>query len=129
MPMHREVLVKVNALVEEGVAPLVVAMSEIPGLVILESNQGEPGKRAAHLAFRLGDWRQTGEFLLEQLTSAIPPDLRPAVTLRLQAYDVGRAVGSITVDPAAVAALGNAIRRFVWADLPPMDTEIPREVA
>ena len=93
-------------------------MSEIPGLVILESNQGEPGRRPARLAFRLGDWRQTGELLFEQLTSAIPPDLRAMVTLRLQAYDVGRAVGSITVDPAAVVALGNAVRRFVWSDQP-----------
>lgn len=113
MTMHREVLVKVNALVQEGIAPLVAAISEIPGLIILESNQGDPGKRPAHLAFRLGDWRQTGELLFEQLTSAIPPDLRPAVTLRLQSYDVGLAVGSITVDPAAVAALGNVVRRFV----------------
>jgi hypothetical protein len=127
MTMQREVLVKINALVEEGVAPLVAAMSEIPGLVILESNQGEPGRRPAHLAFRLGDWRQTGELLFEQLTSAIPPDLRAMVTLRLQAYDVGRAVGSITVDPAAVAALGNAVRRFVWSDQPPAELEAPLE--
>jgi hypothetical protein len=129
MTAHREVLVKVNALVAEGIAPLVAAMSEIPGLVILESHQGEAGQRPAHLAFRLGDWRQTGEFLFEQLVSAIPPDLRAAVALRLQAFDVGCAVGSITVDPAAVPALGNAVRRFVWTKFPPTAAEDAREVA
>ena len=109
MPCHKEVPVKVNALVDEGVADLVEALSEVPELVTLESCQGGSGQDA-YVFFRLGDWAQCGAFLFGQLLPAMSPDLRSMVALRLQAYDVSTALGSITLDPSAVPVLVQCLR-------------------
>jgi hypothetical protein len=56
---HRQVAVKVNAWADEGVAPLVEALSEFPGVLTLDSCQGgEEDTRWAKVRFRVG-W--TGE--------------------------------------------------------------------
>lgn len=113
MSLHREVPVKVNALVDEGIADLVKAMSEIDGLVTLESCQGDSGVRNAFVIFRFGDWKQSGELLFNQLLPAMSPDLRSAVSLQLQAYDTDTALGTISVEPAAIPELSAAIRKSV----------------
>jgi hypothetical protein len=107
---HKERLVKVNAFVDEGVAPLVEALSSIDGLVTIESCQGDRGGKDAFVIFTLHDWRSTGHFLFEELLPALSPDLRAATAVRLQAYDRDTAHGSITVDPCAVAEVAACIR-------------------
>jgi hypothetical protein len=109
MARHKEVEVKVNALVDEGVADLVGALSEVPGLVTLESCQGGAGQDA-YVFFRMVDWRQIGEFLFDRLLPAMSPDLRSVVALRVQAYDTRLARGSITFDPHAIGLLVDCIR-------------------
>ena len=99
MSKHKEVAVKVNAFVDEGIAELVVALSNIEGLVTLESCQGDPGEADAFVLFRHGDWRQSGEVLFELLMPKIPTEIRDQVSLRLEALDNGAAMGSIVVDP------------------------------
>ena len=64
MAPHKEVQVKVNALVDEGIADLVAALSEVPGLVTLESCQGGAGQDAYVFLFLMPDWRQMGELLV-----------------------------------------------------------------
>jgi len=107
---HKEVEVKVNAVVDEGVADLIVALSDVPGLVTMESCQGGDGQDA-YVFFVMPDWRQIGEFLFERLLPAMSPDLRSVVALRIQAYDTKFARGSITLDPRAVAELSACVRR------------------
>jgi len=86
MTDHREVPVKVNAWVDEGIADLVSALSQIEGLVTLESCQGDAGERDAFVVFRYGDWRQCGELLFGKILPQMFPDLRADVSLKLQAY-------------------------------------------
>jgi hypothetical protein len=107
---HREVAVKVNAFVDEGIADLVVALSEIKGLATLESCQGEPGEADAFVLFRHGDWRQSGAMLFEDLMSALGPELRSQVSLRLEAFENGAAMGSILVEPSAIDDLTAIVR-------------------
>lgn len=110
MTEHREVPVKVNAWVDEGVADLVSALSEIEGLVTLESCQGSPGD--AFVYFRLGNWQQSGEFLFDRLLTVLPPDLKAVTSLRLSAYDTDLPLASITVEPCAVPALTRCVREI-----------------
>lgn len=102
-------MVKVNAPVDEGVAPLVSALSDVTGLVTLESCQGEPSKRDAFVIFRLGSWIECGEFLFGRLLPAMSPDLRAGVSLRLEAYDTDCARGWITLPQELIEPLGNCI--------------------
>ena len=64
MTDHHEVTVKVNAWVDEGIADLVAALSEVEGLVTLESCQGEPARRNAFVMFRFGSGEIVGNFFL-----------------------------------------------------------------
>jgi hypothetical protein len=106
---HREVQVKVNAFVDEGIAPLVAALSHVDGLVTLESCQGSAGGRDAYVHFKMKDWRTLGLFLFDGLLPALTPDLRSATALRIQAYDSDVAHGTISTDPCAILAVAHAI--------------------
>lgn len=109
---------KVNALVDEGIADLVAALSGVPGLVATESCQGGDGQDA-YVHFRMRDWREVGEFLFDRLLPAMSPDLRSNVALRVQVYDARVARGSVTLDPCAVTALAACVRELVAAPVGP----------
>ena len=60
---HRETSVKVNAWVDEGVVPLVAALSPFENVVTLDSCQ-EHGAGEAYVSFQIGrDWRGLAEFV------------------------------------------------------------------
>jgi hypothetical protein len=50
---HREIPVKVTAWIDEGVVPLVLALNGFPGVMTLDSCQGDPGQRPASVFFCL----------------------------------------------------------------------------
>ena len=110
MTNHKEVAVKVNVFVDEGIAELVAALSEFEGLATLESCQGEPGEADAFVLFRHGDWRQSGAMLFEDLMPALSEELRGQVSLRLESFENGAALGSILIDPDVVDELTKVVR-------------------
>ena len=112
MTQHREVPVKVNAWVDEGVVDLVSALSEIDGLVTIESCQGAEGMRPAFVIFRYGDWQQCGDLLFGQLLPKMTPELRAMTALRIEGYDADTASGSIRIEPSAVSDLAVCVRRL-----------------
>lgn len=119
MSRHRQVAVKVNARVDQGVAELVTALSAIEGLETIESCQGGVVGRAFVL-FRYGGWRDAGDLLFEKLLPRIPPDLRSDVALSLEAYDSDTAMASISMEPSAVPAVAASVRT-----LPAVGPRIP----
>lgn len=109
---HREIIVKVNALVDEGIAPLVLALSEIDGLQTLESCQGELGQRNGYVYFRLGGWQDIGGFLFERLLPIMNDDLRSHVSIAIQAYDTDYAMAKISVENAAIPLLTDCVKKL-----------------
>jgi hypothetical protein len=99
MTQHQEVPVKVNAWVDAGIADLVSALSEIDGLVTLESCQGDAARRNAFVMFRFGSWRDCGELLFERMMMAAMDDdlrsdmIRPIILLPPTTLS-GPAIGS-----------------------------------
>ena len=122
MTEHREVPVKVNAWVDEGIADLVSALSEIEGLVTLESCQGDAGEHDAFVVFRYGDWRQRGELLFGRILPGMSADLRSEVSLKLQAYDTDIALGQITLEASAMSAFTRYVRAVLVA---PIGASVP----
>ncbi len=51
--MHPEVIIKVNATVDAGIAPLVLALNQFPGLITVDSCEGDREK-AAYVYFKYG---------------------------------------------------------------------------
>jgi hypothetical protein len=60
---HKEVLVKVNAYVDEGIAPLVEALNKIDGVITLESCQGD-SENEAEVDFYYGQFARTSPSML-----------------------------------------------------------------
>ena len=72
MPQHRQVWVKVNAQVDEGIAEIIALLNTIPHLQTIDSCQGAENARA-FIYFYLNGWKSVGHFLFEVLE----PNLRP----------------------------------------------------
>jgi hypothetical protein len=113
MTQHHEVPVKVNAWVDEGIADLVSALSELDGLLTLESCQGDIGEREAFVIFQYGDWKQCGHLLFGRILPAMSPDMRAAVSLKLQAFDNDTASGFISIEPSAVPSFVDFVREIL----------------
>jgi hypothetical protein len=68
---HKETLVKVNAFVDEGVAPLVLALNSIEGVITLDSCERDVVSGEASVYFQYGTgWQELGN-LVEALARAL----------------------------------------------------------
>ncbi len=109
---HRQVFVKVNALVDEGANPLVAALSCFERLVTLDSCQ-EDRSGEAYVSFQFGDdWHQLSEFvqrLLMDLGKRL--ELRCGFALRLEWFaDGGEPLAQVRVAPKYIQPLATAIQ-------------------
>jgi hypothetical protein len=112
--MHKTTLIKVNAWVDEGIAPLVFALNDIPGVVTLDSCQeAESGWALTFFAYGR-DWKDTGN-LLQGLSSLLATERLPCgYAMKLSWLGSNdRARGQIMVRPDDVTALANGIRRII----------------
>lgn len=70
---HEQVIVKVNAAVDRGIAPLVRALNESPDVLTVSSCEGDDWQEA-YVAFAVRDgWRDVGQFV-ERLSAALGKD-------------------------------------------------------
>lgn len=75
--IHEQVFVKVNALVDRGVRPLVAALNELPGVLTATSCEGDAGQDA-YAAFTYGaGWWELAEFV-HCLSASLAADNRLA---------------------------------------------------
>jgi hypothetical protein len=109
MPSHQQTSVKVNAHVDQGVAQLVAALSEISALETLESCQGDDNQ-PAFVIFRFGSWRTCGKFMFDGLLLAMDQDLRSDVSLSIVGYSATYCHGRISLPPSAVESMANLVR-------------------
>lgn len=110
---HKQVWLKVNAMCDEGVAPLVAALNEIAGLVTLDSCQGDEGRAYVYFTYEDGEAasltplvREMADGLATQ-TNSLEYSLE---LLWLGTNDRPRAL--ISVAPEHVAQFSSAIQLF-----------------
>ncbi len=110
MFFHPQVPVKVNALCDSGIAPLVLALNEIEGLRTLDSCECNDFGRA-NIFFEYGDdWREIADLLQTISTSLREQNIRCDAILSLEwcgNNDWPRA--QMSVHPEHVAMLAEAI--------------------
>ena len=116
MTEHRQVCIKVNAEVDEGVTDLVSALSDFEGLITIESCQGEPGRHDAFVLFHCRDWRSCGSVMFDKIYPALDPNLRAVVSLSVETLGEDAALGRVGVDPAKLSELAAAVGRVVSCD-------------
>lgn len=114
--MHEQTLVKVNAFVDRGIAPLVLALNSIEGVITLDSCQKgdcgtEPGM--AYVYFTYGQsWTALGHLLEWIAAQTQELDLCCGFSVRLEWFgsnDKPRA--QISVKPEHVIEVAEALQR------------------
>ena len=88
MQRHKQVQVRINARVDEGVAGLVSALSALPWIETVDSCEGERGRDdwPASVCFSCGDWRRASVFVHSRLAPALA---RLGVGESVRMYDNG----------------------------------------
>src|SRR6266851_5913445 len=114
---HRQVFVKVNAPVDEGIAALVEALNQFDGIITLDSCQR--GREGAYVYFTFGvylctqdaDWRQLAEFV-ERLSADLRDlNLCCGYSLRLEWFGSNEQPrAQLVLNPEYVAAVATKIR-------------------
>jgi hypothetical protein len=108
--MHREVPVKVTAWVDEGVADLVLALNEIPGLETLDSCQEDPDHGQASVMFCTHDEADLYA-TVGRLAKAIGSGPRSHVSLTLRwSNDDAPAIADLRCPPERLSAVADAVR-------------------
>ena len=110
---HRQVLVKVNARCDEGIAPLISALSEINGIITLDScDEGILGE--SHVFFTFGEnWRDLGNLLEIIYNELAISRLDELCSLKIEWCERGEWPRALMVMPKNhVATLSEGIRRL-----------------
>lgn len=109
---HKQVGLKLNAFVDEGIAPLVAALNSFAGVLTLESCQRDAGGEA-YVSFQFGEgWHQLGEFV-GRLSVALGErlDLCCGFALRLEWFAGGEEpLAQVRVAPKHIQLLAAAIQ-------------------
>ena len=111
--MHSTVWAKVNVPVDEGIAEVVELLSRIPGLQTLDSCQGDPGGRPAHVFFHLGeDWREIGALLFDQLSPRLDA-VRDDGVISLEVFNGSQPRGRIAFSAEATSVVTSALKEVL----------------
>lgn len=112
MRAHKEMPVKVNAFVDEGVVPLVVALNSISGVVTLDSCERDAITGEASVYFQYGTRWQNLANLVEALSRALRSlNLCCGFSVSLEWFGSNdRPRAHLSVRPEHVADVAAAIR-------------------
>lgn len=107
---HREMPIKVTAWVDEGIAPLVTALNDVPGLLTLDSCQEDPNGMA-RVTF-CTHYNHTLPGVLDRIAGFLERrGWQERATLRLWAgCDGDTLAADLCCSPALVSALASEIR-------------------
>jgi hypothetical protein len=114
--VHKQTWVKVNALVDEGIAELIDALNSFPRLATIESCQGD-GEQSAVVFFEYandGDeyfWRELSEFILDFLGPRLAQKVGDSARLNITVTSWGKPQGELIVRPGAMQKTLRAIKQ------------------
>jgi len=110
---HKQVWVKVNARVDEGIAPLVEALAEFPWIETTGSCQGETGNPewGAHVYFFCGDWRRAAVFVHAHLAPMLS-ELAGGEAVRMYASGCGDPLIEVRLSAEATPVAASAVRQL-----------------
>ena len=110
---HKQVWVKVNAPVDQGIADLIQALSAFPRLHTIESCQGGLDN-PAWVCFYYGDywvnpWRDLADFVLGFLGPALAREAGDDVNVSIRVTGCGLPQGELTIRPGRASAVTEAL--------------------
>jgi len=106
---HKQVWVKVNSPVDEGIAGLVERLNRIDELYTLDSCQGYDGWGWVY--FRYGDWRKLSKFVFCTLASALRGI--GEIVYRIESADGDEPMGKILFRAETIPQIVSALNQPV----------------
>jgi hypothetical protein len=113
MADHRQVLVKVNAEVDAGIAEVVSILNRVEGLQTIESCQGERGAGPAYVYFWYGDWKNISEFVFEDLSPRLSSDVGADHSVSVEIFNGSRPTGRLQFSPEATNKVASVLNHIV----------------
>lgn len=112
MTVHRQVWVKVNAQVDEGIATLIEALNSFPGVRTIESCEGR--EDSAWVCFDRGetDWKSLSEFVFAIVGPPLMAKFGDRVLLTVGITDSGLYRAEMTVAKSILPAVSDALRQL-----------------
>ncbi|MCK9543754.1 MAG: hypothetical protein M0R03_17175 [Novosphingobium sp.] len=107
--MHKQVWIKVNSLVDEGIAEIVSLLNTIDGLMTIDSCEGQGD--TAYIYFRFGNYQTICEFLFGELAPKLKK-YEEDVTLAIESSDI-EPIGKISFKKELTNALCSTLRTEV----------------
>lgn len=129
---HEQVWAKVNAAVDEGIRPLIEALSLFPELQTASSCQGS-ADRPATVTFRYGldspgqGWRKLSEFVFGWFGPKLMSKIGDSASLSLDLTTWGEAVGHLSVRPGCVQSVSEAVESIAKESSLPHTTAYARD--
>lgn len=109
--MHKQVWVKVNTPVDEGLSELISLLNQIDRLYTLDSCQGYAGW--GFIYFRYGNWLKLGHFVFGKLA----PALREIeeITLSLQTIDGDEPMAKLGIRKETIPQIVSVLKQALSA--------------
>ena len=110
--IHRQTWVKVNAPVDEGIAPLIEALSAFPGVRTIESCEGNGD--SAWVCFDCGDedWMNLSRFVLKVIGPPLMALYGDRVSLSVGITESGMYRAEMTVSKTIISAASKTVGTF-----------------
>jgi hypothetical protein len=110
---HHQVWVKVNAPVDAGIAHVVEILNRIPGLQTLDSCEGIPGKKPAHVYFNYGDWKKICRFTFSCLGPKLAKATDGEATASVEVFNGSNPMGKLSFDTEATAKVTSVLEGLI----------------
>jgi hypothetical protein len=110
---HAQVWVKVNAPVDEGIAAVVEMLNRLPGLRTIDSCEGIPGKKPAHVYFNYGDWKKISRFAFAELGPELAKAMDGDAVASVEVFNGSDPMGKLSFDTEATPKVASVLKRLI----------------
>lgn len=111
--VHEQTWVKVNAQVDKRIAPVIAKLNAIEGLQTLDSCQGVPGSKPAHVYFYYGEWQTISRFMFEVLGPRLALEIGDTGTASVEVFNGSQPMGKLVFDTEATNQVASVLDQLV----------------
>ena len=102
---------KVNAPVDVGIAEIVSLLNSLPDLQTVDSCEGIPGRKPAHVYFYYGDWQRVSRFMFAELGPALCDMVRGA---SVEVFNGSEPMARLSFEPEATQEVASVLKRVIY---------------
>jgi hypothetical protein len=106
---HEQVWVKVNTLVDRGIARIVSILNSVEGLQTLDSCEGISGSKPAHVYFNCGPWENLGQLMFDRIGPVLWRHFGRDALVSVEMFNGSEPMGKLTFDKEATDVVASLL--------------------